>query len=171
MESILNDNCILIKTKNNKGVLFFNPQIFSNSVLKFENNTCGVDSYFDINKKKIFLKVNKEILALNLGKEDIEFLTKIHKDELEKAKLFYKNISYIMVQDNSIFTKELIDTCFNEYYLKLFIYSLRNRFKIKTDSFNEIQKILLNKINLDKYNDIYEEDYGKYKLIPLKDIK
>lgn len=179
----MEDIKILIPTTNNLNILFINPSIESQTMLKFKKNTCSTESYYDLTTKKILMKMgnsaeaNTDYIHLKLSNETIEILETIHKNEYSKINLFFNSLNIgtcklLINEDKTIIdTKELIDNCYNPYYCKLFTYFINSKFKQNFKNIEDIQSFLLNKVDCSKYSLENIEDYGNFYIVPIKDIK
>lgn len=175
---------ILVTTDNKKGILFINPFIIRKDKLKFEQNTLGIDSEYDQVKKRIYLEIpigaDKRIIELTPDKETIDILDDFCKSEFKKVNDFYERISTkkmdIWISDSKVYTKELLNTGFQIYYLDLFIYSMNQILKTNCKTFNEVQDEIIKRVESIQKKDPKKflesdiEDYGRFLVVPTSSL-
>lgn len=169
------DITILAKTTNKKGVIFLNPIIDDKSTLIFEDNSIGGNAYYNVGSNSINIKLSKKYADIAITEEDREILDEIHKVEFQKVIKFKDNLvlnkTELLVKDDLVYTKELLDNGFNAYYTKLFNFIFGKKVKRDFKDFEETQKYILDNVNLSKYKVQTVEEYGEFHIIPIKDIK
>lgn len=170
---------ILANTTNKKkGVLFLEPYISGKDTLHFRVNSINSrDSFYKVGSKEIEIHINEKYYSLAIDDDDAEILDNFHKEEYTKINEFFKNLATKKVElwikdteEKELYTKEIIDSGFNTYYKKIFVYQLNIILKKNYDTFEETSKEIIQKVNLSKYKKT-ENDYGEFYIIPLKDIK
>lgn len=161
---------IKIQTINNKELVLCEPTLSSsntldlllvdspNSIIKYQRkeNRC----IMDINKKKFLLKVSDE---------DLSFLGDFFDKEYSKANTYYnkvktKKIKYLYYENEGLVTtKEILETGFSPYYIKLTNYIL--------ESLNTSLEDLVNKVSKSKEKlNFVDDELGKYYEFDLKSI-
>lgn len=161
---------IKIKSVNNKELVLCEPTLSSNntldlllldcsnSIIKYQRkeNRCIVD----INEKKFLLKISDE---------DLNFLGEFFDKEMSKANAYYnkvksKEVTYLYFEEVSLVTtKEILETGFSPYYIKLTNYILK--------SLNTSLEDLVDKVSESKEKlNFVDDELGKHYEFELKSI-
>ena len=151
------EDIILVKTANNKDILLSEPFLSSKDRLEFK--TCSIIDlpvFYDVSLDRLIFKCPNKSLGVKLSEDDSLYLMDIHKKELDSSKKFYGNLvkdSIIFKRDGDlVYCDEIIDNCFNQYYLDLIVYIANNKLKQNFKDYNEFQLYTLDKMK-DKNKD------------------
>lgn len=167
---------VLIKTKNGKDLLFEKPYIYRKNILKFSDFSIeDVNAEYDREMEAIVLDTKTKKFKLLISDEDVNWLNNFYDDEYTKANQYFnslcKNTANLLINKDSVESKELVENRYNPYYFKIFEYQLNHILGTKDLKYDELKKEILNKIDLTKYEEEQDENYSGYKVVPIKDIK
>lgn len=160
---------IVIKT-NEEDLVFTDPYISRQGFLTFKRNSLKVnEAEYSYEDKVILLHSNKHKYLLRLDEENISILDNLYKVEYDKINSFYKECSKcninLVVSDNAVDTKEIIENQFNIYYLRVFEYTMNKIFKTKGLNYEALGKFILSKVDFTKYDKL-----NGYFVIPVRDV-
>lgn len=166
---------LIVKTSNDKDILLVNPYISSKDDLEFESSSIGAKSYYRKNTDYIKIVLNGFVYEFKIGQTEISLLNDFHKEELAKANNFLKNLKSNNIdlwfdESKSLCIKELLDTKYNNYYLKILFFILNKKFKTNFSDFLELEEFIKSKIDFKNYKKTDLKEYGEMYVIPLKEI-
>lgn len=166
---------ISIKTKQGKGILLSNPYISKKGFIQFKDiSVSSIEAEYSFEKKILSLKVKNKEVIIKLSKSDREWLDVFYEEEFKKANdYFIKGLSgdiELIINDNFVDTKELIENGYNPYYIKIFEYFINKYFKTENLDIIKLNKIILERIDLNSYK-LTNKDGWEYYSVPLTDIK
>lgn len=174
----INDETTIIKipTVIEKDLIFADPYISRKGFLTFKaSSTDYITAEYDFEKKVLVLKTSKQKVGVKLEEDQKSWLNDLYSKEFIKVNDFFArgmkgDIELLISNRKNVDTIELIDNCFNPYYIKVFEYVVNNYLDTKDLDYFKLTELLLSKIDLSKYS-LIDNDGWKYQLVPLTDIK
>lgn len=172
---IENDTIITVETKTGKDLMFANPYISSKGFLTFKVVSLeGITAEYSFEEKMIILNTGSKKFGLKISEENQKLLDEFYLIEFEKVNdYFARSLSgnvNLIISDNNVDTKEVLENSYNPYYVKVFEYTINHYLNTKDLDLTQLGNLILSKIDLSKY-ELNDDDGWKYYIVPLTDIK
>lgn len=169
------NDIITVESKAGKDICFINPYISRKGFLTFKDTSIeGVDAEYDYLAKVLILSTKTKKFNLKISQDKIDWLDKFYQDEYEKVNKYYsKSVSNnveLIITDTGVDTKEILESGYNPYYVKVFEFATNKYLGTKDLDYNDLSKHILANIDISKYP-LVEDDSWEYRIVPLTDIK
>ena len=161
---------ISAKTINNKEIILGQPILSGSNTLDLLLLSCH-NSIIKYQRKenRCIMELNEKKFLLKISDEDLNFLGEFFDKEFLKANTYFNKIKakknkYLYYEkEGLVTTKEILETGFSDYYIKLTNYVLESLNTNLEDLIDKVEK------SKDKLN-MVDDELGKYYEFDLKSI-